>query len=126
MVLRSIAKGLACMVPVILVLSQTVPSKASSHACSAGIDRAQVQLDAVLAKRAAAGPFAKQSTFATLGRQPTPATIASAEAQLGDWQDAPKAVAGMREARDANARGDNRACLKALKSVRSMLQRSGL
>lgn len=123
MTLKLVGKTLAWSAPVLFVLGMPISSKAASDACSTGIDQVQAALDAALAKRAAAGPSAKESSFATQGRQPTPETVARAEAQLGDWQGATKAVAALSDARNAKARGDQRACLEALQSARRIIGR---
>ncbi len=107
---------------VIALLSVTSPSMAAPDDCSAGIGRVQAELDAALNRRAAAGAFAKQSDFATMRRQPTPETVARAEAQLGDWQGGVKAVAALKDARDARARGDKRGCLEALETARGLIR----
>jgi len=125
MTLNLVGKALVYSAPVIFILSITTPSMAASDACSTGIDQVQAELDAVMARRAAAGPTAKESSFATMRRQPTPETVARAEAQLGDWQGATKAVSALSDARNANARGDRRACLEALQSARGLIQESG-
>lgn len=122
MTLKLVRKALVCAGLTMLVLSPVNPSFAASDACMAGIERVQVQLDAALARRAAAGPSAKETSFATMNRQPTPATVARAEAQLGDWPGATKAVAALRSARQAQAAGDRRGCLNALRSARSAIR----
>jgi len=62
---------------------------ASAPACLAGpcsqqIDRVQGQIDATLEAAAAAGPTGQETTSATMHRQPTPKSLAEAEAKLGD------------------------------------------
>jgi hypothetical protein len=52
--------------------------------CSQDIDRTQAMIDAKLEAQAAAGRSARESTAATLHRQPTPGSIAAAEVNLGD------------------------------------------
>jgi hypothetical protein len=58
----------------------------ASHAgpCSLEIDRMQDRVDAMIAALAAAGPSARESTAATMHRQPTPNSIAAAEEGLGE------------------------------------------
>jgi len=51
--------------------------------CLLDIDRMQVRVDAMIAATAATGPFARESTAATMNRQPTPGSIAAAEERLG-------------------------------------------
>jgi hypothetical protein len=50
--------------------------------CSQDIDRTQAMIDAKLEAQAAAGRSARESTAATLHRQPTPGSIAAAEVQF--------------------------------------------
>ena len=107
---------------VVILLSLAGPASAAPETCSVGIDRVQADLDAALAKRAAAGKTAKQSDFATMRRQPTPETIARAEAVLGDWEQGSLAVSALSEARMAKARNDQPACLEALKRARDIIR----
>ena len=76
--------------------------------CSQGIDRVQAQFDAKLEANAAVGPSARESTAATINRQPTPDSIAAAEPKLGEIS--PESVqavqASMARARDADRAGD--------------------
>lgn len=119
-----LCKTLVCSAPVMALLAMTAPSAAASAACSSGIDRVQADFDAALARRAATGPTAKQSEFATLRRQPTPETVARAEAAAGDWQDGTRVVDALRDARNARARGDDSACLEALEAARGIIRES--
>ncbi len=122
MTLHLVGKALFYSAPVIVLLGFAGPSLAASANCGTEIDRVQAQLDAVLARRAAAGPSAKESGSATMRRQPTPESVARAEAQLGDWPGAPKAIAALQDARNAKARGNQRACLSALEVARGIIQ----
>ena len=108
----------------VIILLNVAPAAmaASSDACGVGINRVQAELDAALARRAATGPTAKQSDFATMRRQPTPETVSRAEAEIGDWQGATKAVAAIQNARNAKSRGDQGACLEALESARRVIR----
>jgi hypothetical protein len=74
---------------------------------------------------AAQGRPAAESTFATMHRQPTPGTVASAEAQAGDLTaDELQAITeAMDEARHADDAGDSAGCEKALNEVDRMLKR---
>jgi hypothetical protein len=91
--------------------------------CSHEIDRVQAEIDAKLEARAAAGPTARESTAATLHRQPTPGSIAAAEARLGDVppEKVGAVVAAMTRARDADRAGDQSACEQALADVQRAL-----
>ena len=91
--------------------------------CSQGIDRVQAQFDAKLEANAAVGPSARESTAATINRQPTPDSIAAAEAKLGEIS--PESVqavqASMARARDADRAGDRSTCEQALADVQRIL-----
>jgi len=91
--------------------------------CSRAIDRVQAEIDAKLEARAAAGPTARESTAATLHRQPTPGSIAAAESRLGDVppEKVGAVVAAMTRAREADRAGDQSACEQALADVQRAL-----
>jgi hypothetical protein len=84
--------------------------------CSHEIDRVQAQVDARLEAKAAAGPAARESTAATMNRQPTPGSIAAAEERLGEVspQKVEAVAAAMARAREADSAGDKSACEQAL------------
>jgi hypothetical protein len=96
-------------------------SAGSAHAgpCAAQIDEMQARFDAKLALAARSGPTARESVAATDHRQPTPDSIAAAEARLGDLS--PRTVeaveSGMTRARKADAEGNKTACEAALAEV---------
>jgi hypothetical protein len=104
-----------------------VASPAVAHAgpCSQAIDRLQAQFDAELEANAAAGPPARESTAATLNHQPTPRSIAAAEAKLGEIS--PETVqaveVAMARARDADRISDKSACERALADAQGILAR---
>jgi hypothetical protein len=85
------------------------------------------QADVVIGKRldaiAAAGRPAPESNFATMHRQPTPQSVAGAEAQVGDLSEADMnaLTQDMEEARKADAANDRAGCEKALADVRRIL-----
>ena len=91
--------------------------------CSHEIDRVQAEIDAKLEAKAAAGPSARESTAATMHRQPTPGSIAAAETRLGDVssQKVEAVAAAMARAREAYYAGDETACEKALADVQRAL-----
>jgi hypothetical protein len=97
--------------------SLTAPALAKSS-CSAELHRTRVAVDNALAQHAAAAPFAPESTFAKLGYQPTPSTIARAESKFDNWPNGSQAVAALKRARQANKRGDAQGCLDALREAR--------
>ena len=95
----------------------TAPSYAGP--CSANIDAMQARVDARLEARAAAGPTAKEGGFAGMSDQPTPASIAAAEARLGDIPAKKVSVVkrAVVRARAADAAGDGKACERELAVV---------
>jgi hypothetical protein len=102
-----------------------VASISSSYAspCSHEIDRVQAEIDAELETLAAAGPSARESTAATMNRQPTPGSIATAEAGLGDVsaRKVEALKAAMAKARAADNVGAQATCDKALADVHRAL-----
>jgi hypothetical protein len=98
-------------------------SASNADPCSRGIARVQAQFDAKLQANAAVGPSARESVAATMNRQPTPESIAAAEAKLGEIP--PETVeaveAGMARARDADRAGDESTCEQALADVQRIL-----
>jgi hypothetical protein len=91
--------------------------------CSHEIDLVQARIDAKLEAKAAAGPSARESTAATMHRQPTPGSIAAAEAKLGDVSPENVAAVGaaMARAREADRAGDSSACEQALADAQRAL-----
>ena len=91
--------------------------------CSKQIDRLQARIDARLEAQAAAGPSGHESTSARLSRQPTPASIARAEARLGEMspQNFDAINQAMARARSADSAGDGGACKQALAEARRAL-----
>jgi len=87
--------------------------------CSDAIDSMQARVDARFEAVAGSGQFATQSTQAQLHRQPTPGSIAAAEARLGELSASTMEAikAGMARAREADRVGDQRACEQALAEV---------
>jgi len=84
------------------------------------IDRMQARVDSMIAA-AATGPSARQSTSATMHRQPTPGSIAAAEEGLGEGARAQRALAAIAQARAADGAGDNTACHHALEDVQKAI-----
>jgi hypothetical protein len=109
----------------LLLLSATVfaLSNVPSHAgpCSDEIDRMQARVDALIAATAAAGPTGRESTAATMDRQPTPGSIAAAEEKLGEGAQPERALAALAQARAADRAGDQSACERALADVQRVL-----
>ena len=89
--------------------------------CLQEIDRMQIEVDTRIEAIAGAGPSAKESTAATLNRQPTPGSLAAAEEKLGEGDQMAEAVAALARARAADSANDKSACEKALADVRRVL-----
>ena len=98
----------------VILAASTSASYASP--CAEAIGRMQAKINAKLAAATAAGSSAAESTAATMHRQPTPRSIATAEVQLGDLsREQDEAVtAAMVRAREADRVGDQSACEQAL------------
>ena len=110
-----------------LSVASLVLCASAAHAgpCTGEIYDADIAINKRLDAAAAKGKSAAESTFATMHRQPTPQTVAGAEAKVGDLSEADvKALTEfMEEARKADAGGDRPACEKALAAVRGVLGR---
>lgn len=87
--------------------------------CSSRIEQTQQSIDAKLQVREVEGPSARESTSATLHRQPTPQSIARAEEALGGLsaEKVQLVEKTMALARAADASGDEKACNEALAEV---------
>lgn len=100
---------------------------AHAHAgpCTDRIYETDLTVAKLLDSAAAQGRPAAESTFATMHRQPTPGSIASAEQQAGDLTaDEVQAITeAMDAARHADDKGDGAGCEKALNEVDRMLRR---
>ena len=100
---------------------------APAHAgpCTDRIYQTDLDVAKVLNSAAAQGRPATQSTFATMHRQPTPGSIASAEQDAGDLtsEEAQAITEAMDAARHADDEGDRAGCEKALSDVDRMLNR---
>jgi hypothetical protein len=123
------ARGSKVMIMRLLALA-TAAFAASTSAgyagpCSGAIDRMQARIDARLEAAAGAGPMAPVSSGAYLHRQPTPRSLAAAEARLGEVS--PQTIAAVRaameRARAADGVNDKRACRRALADVRRAMGR---
>ena len=82
--------------------------------CTDEIDRVQVKVDARIEAIAKGGRLGKESVAAQLDRQPTPGSIAAAEAGLGEGKAMEQAVEALARAREADRAGDKSACEQAL------------
>lgn len=81
----------------------------------------QSRLDARVAAATTDAPSAPESTAATLHHQPTPDSIASAEASLGAGVATQQAAAALSRARTADAAGNKATCQQALADADSAL-----
>jgi len=100
---------------------------ATAHAgpCTDRIYQTDLDVAKILDSAAAEGRPAQESTFATMHRQPTPGSVASAEQQAGDLSaDEVQAITeAMDVARHADDANDRNGCEKALADVDRMLRR---
>ena len=91
--------------------------------CTDQIYQADIAIGKRLDAAAAQGKSGPQSNFATLHRQPTPSTVAGAEAQAR--RPVGRGLAGdrefMDEARKADAASDRAGCQKALAEAQKIL-----
>ena len=98
---------------------------APAHAgpCTDRIYQTDLDVSKLLDSAAAEGRPAAQSAFATMHRQPTPGSIASAEQQAGDLtsEEVQAITEAMDVARHADDAGDRDGCEKALSDVDRML-----
>ena len=97
---------------------------AQAGPCTDRIYQTGVDVAKLLNSAAAQGRTQPQSTFATMHRQPTPGSIASAEQEAGDLtpEEAQAVTEAMDEARHADDEGDRAACEKALSDVDRILK----
>jgi hypothetical protein len=101
-------------------------TQADASSCGEGIVAAQAAFDARLTTAAAAGPAAAESPAATLHHQPTPDSVARAEATIGDLPpDRVRAFeAAIERAREADAKGEAQVCSGALDEAERVLASS--
>jgi hypothetical protein len=101
-----------------------VSSAVSAGPCTDRIYALDVALSKRLDAAAAEGHPAPQSLGAQLHHQPTPSSVAGAEAQVGDLSPAAaQAITeAMDEARKADDAGDRAGCELALAKAENMLQ----
>jgi hypothetical protein len=104
-----------CVLVTVAITLSIVPSLAGP--CSPEIDRLQSGVDALIAAMAVGGPAGRQSTAAMTHHQPTPSSIAAAEARVKDGARAERTRAAMARARAADSAGDTGACGRALADV---------
>ena len=87
--------------------------------CSSDIANMQARIDTKVAAMAASGPTAQQGPAAGMSRQPTPHSMAEAEARLGQLssETVDTVRQAMVRARAADSTGDKTACEQALAEV---------
>ena len=117
-----IARHAAAMAGIAFILAATA---AHAGPCTDRIYETDLEVAKLLNSAAAQGRPAPQSTFATMHRQPTPGSVASAEQEAGDLtSDELQAITeAMDVARHADDAGDRAGCEKALSDVDGMLNR---
>jgi hypothetical protein len=100
-----------------------IAAPALAGPCTDRIYQADLAVEKILDAAASNGKPAPQSSFATMHRQPTPGTVASAEQKAGDLSSAQvEAITEKLDAaRDADDKGDGSACEKALDEADRML-----
>lgn len=104
-------------VPVTAAISLSiVPSLAGP--CSQDIARLQPSVDVLTAAAATVGSPGRQSKAAMTHRQPTPSSVAAAEARVMEGERAERAKAAMARAQAADRADDTTACVRALADVR--------
>lgn len=118
------AMKIATMLALSAVMFTASISATLAGPCSADIDAMMVKFDAALNAKAATGLSAKQqSTVAGRHVQPTPNSMAAAEAKAGGIS--PETIeqirVSMARARAADAAGDNVACKEALAEAQRMI-----
>lgn len=82
--------------------------------CTKEIEAAQIKVDTVLEATAGAGPTLPESQSAGLHHEPTPQSIARAEAEAGEGAQGEQAVWALARARTADEAGDTHLCHAAL------------
>jgi hypothetical protein len=98
-----------------------VASPTYADSCAPSIARVQGQLDAVIEKRAGGDGWKREGVNATLGRQPTPFSLAATEGEGGT--NLQIALESLDRARAADRVGDVSVCRRELASARSILRR---
>jgi len=101
------------------------PAAALGGACTAGLDKLQMELDARIGATAESGPAGTESADAKLHHQPTPKSLAEAENSLGDKtpETTDSFIYAMKRARDADDDNEEAKCLAALADARAQLKK---
>ncbi len=98
-------------------------SAALASSCGPEIGKVQLQVDARIDAIAKTDPGARESRGALLHHEPTPASMAAAERGLKGDASVKRALAALQKARLAEARGDEKACWRALADARAAIGR---
>lgn len=104
---------------ILFVLSSL--SSAGASSCTADLAAAQVLLDKQENRTAAKGPRLPETKAAQQHRQPTPASIARAEASKAGNQSILLALKALESARKADQAGDEATCRSKLAEMRTLL-----
>jgi hypothetical protein len=105
-----------------LAIAVSLPTSSYAGPCTAEIGRIQVEIDKQIEITAGKGKTAKQTVGAQLGHQPTPQSIADAEAALGEG--APQAALhALERARELDKKGDAKGCTLASQEAQRALKR---
>jgi hypothetical protein len=94
---------------------------ALSGPCTSKIDAAQAEVDAQLEAVAGAGGYGAESAGSKLHRQPTPGSIAEAEAKLKEGPGVDEAANALARARAEDAAGNRPGCERELAKVADWL-----
>jgi len=97
------------------------PVQASS--CGGAIDKVQRQVDKRIDAIAKTDPGVRESRAALLHYEPTPASMAAAERGLKGDAGVKRALAALKQARMAEAKGDTQACEAAVAEARAAIAR---
>jgi hypothetical protein len=114
----------------IIIISAALTNQGSASLagpCSAEIERIQGRVQALLYAEANSGPSGRESTWALMHRQPTPASVAAAEERLGElsgptFDTIERAIA---LAREYDGLGNKQRCERALSNASSAICQIG-
>ncbi|HEY0144798.1 MAG TPA: hypothetical protein VGB93_01305 [Methylovirgula sp.] len=105
----------------IFIFLMLFASATRASSCGAQTDKVQARVDARLDAVAGTDPGARESRAALLHHEPTPASIAAAERGLKGQHGVERALAALKRARKAEARGDIKGCEAALVEARAAI-----
>lgn len=104
----------------IIIVLLAAASPAYAGPCTQSIARLQLKVDAAIEQRANSGSWKAESIDALRSHQPTPRSIAAAEA--GEGFNLDRALNLLDRARAADRSGDTAACGQALVNVKAELR----